>query len=163
MSARLTGVLVVGLVLGACAKHGAPEKAASAPQESEAQQQQYPGAPPPPGAAPQDELAGEPAPEEDKKPSSLDADDAPLATLAQAEAALRTAEARLTTLLGAQGATPLASGDRRCADGCKAFASLRRAADAICRLAGDADSRCSRARKVVSDNDARLKACACAV
>lgn len=56
---------------------------------------------------------------------------------------------------------PLGVGDPRCANACKAFASLRRAADAVCRLAGDSNARCSRAREIVKDSEERVKSCSC--
>jgi hypothetical protein len=89
-------------------------------------------------------------------------------TLAQAEAALKQAESELDALLGPRGRTadkggavPLAAGDARCGDACKAFESLRRAAEAVCRLAGDADARCTRARKIVKENERRVSVCKC--
>jgi hypothetical protein len=49
----------------------------------------------------------------------------------------------------------------RCETACRAFASLERAASAVCRLAGDADERCARARRLVGDNAQRVAACGC--
>jgi hypothetical protein len=57
-----------------------------------------------------------------------------------------------------------ASGDsvaNRCAVACRAFGSLRRAADAVCRLAGEADARCKRAQGVVNQSRSRVSACSC--
>ena len=48
-----------------------------------------------------------------------------------------------------------------CETACRALASMGRAADAICRLAGDADARCSSARKRVEDSSSRVAACRC--
>src|SRR6185503_3327901 len=48
-----------------------------------------------------------------------------------------------------------------CDPSCKAFLSLERAAAAICRLAGDADSRCAQAKKTVEKNRQRIADCAC--
>ncbi|HVJ19668.1 MAG TPA: hypothetical protein VM686_29810 [Polyangiaceae bacterium] len=45
---------------------------------------------------------------------------------------------------------------------CRAFSSLSRAAQAVCRLDGDGGERCSRARKVVADAEARVSSCSCA-
>lgn len=91
-------------------------------------------------------------------------------TLAEAEALFKSSSADLEKLVGplkadkATGGTapaPLASGDARCPKACKAFASLERAGDAICRLAGDKDARCTRARDVIKQNATRVAACGC--
>lgn len=52
-------------------------------------------------------------------------------------------------------------GAGRCATACKALESLRRAGDAICRLAGEEDERCSRARKIIQENTERVSECGC--
>jgi len=51
--------------------------------------------------------------------------------------------------------------ESRCDTACKAFASLKRAADAVCRLAGDDDARCDHARKLVDENGRRVAQCGC--
>jgi hypothetical protein len=48
-----------------------------------------------------------------------------------------------------------------CSGLCRAFGSLSRAADAICRLAGEADERCTRARSSVRSNFQRVSVCRC--
>lgn len=48
-----------------------------------------------------------------------------------------------------------------CQTACRAFQSLGRAADSICRLAGDEDERCGRAREVVTQAERRVTACGC--
>ncbi len=55
---------------------------------------------------------------------------------------------------------PAAAADKesRCATACKAFASLKRAADAVCRLAGDDDARCDHAKKLVERERAARRA-----
>ncbi len=55
---------------------------------------------------------------------------------------------------GAQPETP-------CARACRAFASMERAVAAVCRLAGEADAKCTSAKKVLDENMVRVKACAC--
>jgi hypothetical protein len=52
-------------------------------------------------------------------------------------------------------------GGDRCSSLCRAFGSLSRAADAICRLAGEADERCTRARGSVRSNFQRVAVCRC--
>lgn len=48
-----------------------------------------------------------------------------------------------------------------CARACRAFASMERAVAAVCRLAGDADAKCTSAKKILDENMVRVKACAC--
>jgi hypothetical protein len=50
---------------------------------------------------------------------------------------------------------------QRCDLACRAFASLGRAAGAVCRLAGDDSERCTRAKKLVDDGARRVQGCAC--
>lgn len=124
---------------------------------------------------------------EPSRPADVE-DDAALATLEQAEAALARAKAELETALvtdkakGGEGApatggparrragraeeseakaSPAAKAVSPCINACRAFASLERAAAAVCRLAGDANERCSRARRVLADSGERVTACRC--
>jgi hypothetical protein len=48
-----------------------------------------------------------------------------------------------------------------CETACRALASMSRAADAICRMAGDADPKCASARKRVDESAARVAQCRC--
>ena len=48
-----------------------------------------------------------------------------------------------------------------CALPCHAIASMRRAVDAICRMAGTQDARCLDARKILKDDEARVAPCGC--
>lgn len=48
-----------------------------------------------------------------------------------------------------------------CELACRALASMKRAADAVCRLAGEADPRCTDARRRVSESETRVAACSC--
>ncbi|MEB2310997.1 MAG: hypothetical protein OZ928_04070 [Polyangiaceae bacterium] len=140
--------------------------------------------------APESVVVAEPAPEAQQAPSSTAKADGtaepPLESLPEAEAALARASAELDGLYGASssevGARPSAAapaapadaagaaapaqaaraeGGSSCETTCRAFGSLRRAADAVCRLAGDDDSRCARGRKLVADNAQRVAACGC--
>jgi hypothetical protein len=54
-------------------------------------------------------------------------------------------------------------GGRRasCVTPCSAIASMRRAVDAICRLAGADDARCTDARKTLGDSEAKVSPCGC--
>ncbi|HMR04500.1 MAG TPA: hypothetical protein PKA88_01965 [Polyangiaceae bacterium] len=176
MMRKITYVGVALVCLG-CSKRAEDEsvKSASTPvapaQESEpggVEQPMAPGASPPPAAAAPESPADEEAPASTKKSAEKSKKDglaaeqgAEFSSIAQAEAALNEKSAQLTKLLGGAKAQALATGDKRCDDACLAFASLKRAADAICRLAGDGDARCTRAKRIVDDNETKLKACSC--
>jgi len=54
-----------------------------------------------------------------------------------------------------------ATPESRCESACKALISLKRAADGVCRLAGDSDARCTRAREIVKSSETRLAMCKC--
>ncbi|MCA9645198.1 MAG: hypothetical protein H6718_10010 [Polyangiaceae bacterium] len=79
--------------------------------------------------------------------------------LKSAEKALIAADLELVDLL--KGATALSDSDARCERACRAFASLERAAEGVCRLAGESDDKCSHARARVKVHSERLKACDC--
>jgi len=48
-----------------------------------------------------------------------------------------------------------------CDSVCRAVTSMHHAMDAICRLAGPADARCTDAKKKVADGDAQAASCSC--
>jgi hypothetical protein len=50
---------------------------------------------------------------------------------------------------------------QNCASLCRAFASLARAADAVCRLSGEEGERCTRARGSVRSHFQRVAVCRC--
>jgi hypothetical protein len=54
-----------------------------------------------------------------------------------------------------------AASETSCQLACRAFASLERAADSVCRLAGPGDGRCTRAREIVTANTPRVASCGC--
>ncbi len=60
-------------------------------------------------------------------------------------------------------AEPLEQDARKspCAVACSAIASMRRAVDAICRMAGEGDARCVEARRTLADDDAKVARCSC--
>jgi hypothetical protein len=140
-----------------------------------------PAAPEPAPEAPAAEQA-EPSASE-SAPSSLDRDEGPpLTTLQAAETEFARVERQLDALWtpAAPSASPApeapgkagseaqqpeakASDDLalRCETACKAFLSLERAAAAICRLGGEADARCTRAKSTVEKNRQRISECAC--
>jgi hypothetical protein len=49
----------------------------------------------------------------------------------------------------------------RCGSACRAFASLGRAAGAVCRLAGESTERCTCAKHVVAESEQRVSVCGC--
>jgi hypothetical protein len=167
------------LVCLGCSKRAEDEsvKSATAPAtpaagDRAAEQPLAPGAAPPPAVAAPEAPAQEPADEEapssttknsekPKKDGLGDQTREELNSVADAEALLNAQSARLTKLLGGAKAQALSAGDKRCDEACLAFASLKRAADAICRLAGDSDARCTRAKRIVDSSESKLKACSC--
>lgn len=48
-----------------------------------------------------------------------------------------------------------------CATSCRALASMRRSVEVLCRLAGDADERCTKARTTLTESEARVSARPC--
>jgi hypothetical protein len=48
-----------------------------------------------------------------------------------------------------------------CVTPCRAIASMRRAVDAICRMAGEQDARCADARKTLGESAGKVAACGC--
>lgn len=144
-----------------------------------------PAAPPAGQAAPGSMNQESPAPAE--RPSSLTTGEkktkgAAFNSVADAEAALARANQQLVALYTpqakaeARGGAAVSAGkptahkareatapnrESRCAIACKAFASLKRAADAVCRLAGEDDARCDHAKKLVDENGRRVAQCGC--
>jgi hypothetical protein len=172
-----TGLALLALC-AACAKGAAP----GAVPEQKPTPEPMPAAAPPP--APETELLEESAPSdasEDAEPHAdipqrsrleeSDQDD----ELAQAEQALAQADTQLQSLAhappaqapaGAGAGAPKpkkrgASAARDCETTCKAFASLVRARDAICRIAGQDNERCARANDIVERRERQRDACAC--
>lgn len=170
MRRQLFACCLVSSVWG-CAKDEPPPPPPQVPQAAPAEAEpsdeardpeaaEEPEAPPPP-AADLPNSTGSTAPKtqgglEQAKPK----EDSGFTDLASAEKAFKAADQQLSQLLGTS-ATALSDGDPRCDRACQAFASLERAADGICRLAGESDQRCSKARSRVKDHAGRLKACDC--
>lgn len=57
---------------------------------------------------------------------------------------------------------PQAKEANACETACKAFSSLARASDAVCRLDTDGGKRCERARQIRADASHRVASCGCA-
>jgi hypothetical protein len=53
------------------------------------------------------------------------------------------------------------SSESSCSTACRAFTSLEHAANAVCRLAGGKDARCTHAREVLGDAQKRVAVCGC--
>jgi hypothetical protein len=100
--------------------------------------------------------------------------EAPLRTIEEAERALAEAEGQLLPHVSidsdqpAGGTTPTEVEDKParrgpspCDTACRAFSSMTRAADAICRMTSDRDERCTSARKRVRSSAARIAHCGC--
>jgi hypothetical protein len=118
--------------------------------------------------------------DEESVPSSTSTG-ADFENLEQAEAALARARQELDTVLGAAPAAGEAAAEKEdadrsaerprteaekktespCGTACRAFASLERAAGAVCRLAGEADQRCTRAKATVEESARRVARCGC--
>jgi hypothetical protein len=61
-----------------------------------------------------------------------------------------------------EAAAPPAKEVNPCETACKAFSSLIRASDAVCRLDTDGGKRCERARQIREDASHRVASCGCA-
>lgn len=51
--------------------------------------------------------------------------------------------------------------DDVCARPCRALASMRRAVEALCRMTGDGDERCTEAKRTLSESARRASSCRC--
>lgn len=100
------------------------------------------------------------------------------ATIEEAQAQLEQARAQLTgasvgrstpdtsattesTTGGAGAATQSGGGPPACGNACGAMVSMRHAVDAICRMAGDSDARCTDARRTLKDSETKVAGCGC--
>lgn len=156
--------LLVLLLLAGCARSAeAPPGTGgeSSPTETK-KEKSAPAAPPP--------VAAEPAPAPAAEGRALDApkstrdDRAEPATLVEAEAELALAERELDTALApGAGAEQKGAGAAAspCERTCRAFASLSRAAAAVCRLEQPNAERCARANDSVGRARPRVASCAC--
>jgi hypothetical protein len=61
----------------------------------------------------------------------------------------------------AEASAPPAKAVNTCETACKAFSSLERASDAVCRLDTDGGQRCQRARQIREDAARRVRSCGC--
>ena len=110
-----------------------------------------PGAPPPVTAAPP-AAAGAAAPSMVPAPTPH----------AQAQRADKSAADSASVSDGAAEEAPRTKEVSACETACKAFSSLTRASDAVCRLDCDGGQRCERAKKIREDASRRVASCGCA-
>jgi hypothetical protein len=173
------------LLFTACATQHAEETAAPVASPSNG------NVTPAPGLAPESEQAPAAAPAApqglDQRKSQASSEDQELTTLADAERALNQAKADLDRLALAEPALGHSTADRAekkdakrgapsaagapapapsapnalCENACRAFASLTRAASAVCRLDGEGGNHSNHARHVVSDSERRIASCTC--
>lgn len=155
---------LVLLVLAACARSAEPPPGTGGESgPAETKQESAPAAP----------AAAQPTPAPASEGRALEAPKSALderaepSTLAEAEAELALAERELESAL-APGASTGAekkgsgAGASPCERTCRAFASLSRAAAAVCRLEQPNGERCTRANDAVGRARARVSSCACA-
>jgi hypothetical protein len=118
----------------------------------------------------------EPGPDSGQKSMSGSTDAEPQ-TLAEAEDMLARARADLDQVaLNEPGAPPATAEEKRaeseaaaprakevspCETACRAFSSLERASDAVCRLDNEGGQRCQRARQIREDAARRVQSCGC--
>jgi hypothetical protein len=163
-----SAVFLLLLVLGACARKPEAQPGSEAqPPPADAEK-----SPPPPPAAPAPAAAPGLAPDAAEErpsdaPKSTKAERAEPATLAEAEAEFALAERELESALvafaeGADKAQKNAAGTPVCDKTCRAFASLSRAAAAVCRLDTPNGARCANATGAVGRARSRVASCACA-
>lgn len=163
----MRAAVVASLTLGLFSVESCKKQEAAPPQAQQPMAPQQQSAPTPTAAAGTSvgSAKGPAVLEKDQAPLPGTGSERELASLPEAEKALDQASEDLNKLLGdkgpAGGASRLAAGDARCPEACKAMSSLRRAAAAVCRLAGDATDRCTRAKGIVKGSEARLAACKC--
>ena len=172
----LAGSLTLGCAGGSAppsqapAAEAVPAEAPAAAEES----QSLPAGPPPPAPAPAPAPAA--AASEPARGDALDGGD----ELARAEQELAAADRELSAAnaeskpakseqhegapgRGAGAAKPKSSAPSQnaCVTTCKAFASLVRARDSICRIAGDDGERCTHANEIVERHTPRSTSCGC--
>jgi hypothetical protein len=184
---KVASGLALALVLGACGAQertppaAAPEPPPPAERARDADKDIAPPSPAP-AAAPStlEEESAKPERNQDDGHFAQPPDD-----LATAQASLDRARAELDAALAPRKAKPAATAgapaasrgaadeagpapkaekktaEPGCATACRAFSSLGRAASAVCRLAGEKDTRCSQAHGVVADAEKRVSACGC--
>lgn len=90
------------------------------------------------------------SPEADAEATSGAAAPAPASAPARAESREERADAQ-----------PQAKAESQCQSACRAFSSLSKASEAVCRLEADGGKRCERARQIRDDASQRVAGCGC--
>ncbi len=187
-SAGVLALLVAAAALGGCgrSRDQAPPAAAPAPPPPAERQSEETLSAPAPAAAP---APAQEMPASTRELDSKGDDEGSFAEpprkdddLGRAQAELERARRELEQALGvrrarpaatagtsrgadADGAAPAPKAEKKaesgCATACRAFSSLGRAASAVCRIAGEKDTRCTQAHGVVADAEKRVAACGC--
>lgn len=159
--------VVLLLVLGACARKPEAKPGSEAqppPADAEKSAPEAPAAPAPAAAPQPAEEAAEGRSTD--APKSTKRERAEPLTLAEAEAEFALAQRELEGALvafgdGADKAQKSAAGTPVCDNTCRAFASLSRAAAAVCRLDAPNGARCANANETVGRARSRIAGCAC--
>jgi hypothetical protein len=128
------------------------EQASLSHQDARASVSESAAAPAPPAGAPAAPAATMPAPKAEKEASRPEP-----AREARKKAGADIEDTDRDASPSGAAATPLSS----CERSCKAFGSLKRARDAICRLDEQGGARCSRADGVVRDAEGKVQSCGC--
>jgi hypothetical protein len=163
-----SALVVLLLVLSACARKPEAQPGSEAqppPADAEQSAPEAPAAPAPAAAPQRAEEAAEGRPSD--SPKSTKRERAEPSTLAEAEAEFALAQRELEGALvafgdGADKAQRNAAGTPACDNTCRAFASLSRAAAAVCRLDAPNGARCANANQAVGRARSRVASCACA-
>jgi hypothetical protein len=154
---RFAGLLAVLSLMAGC---GASLKTQAPSPTSEASPQ--PGTP---SRAQESQLEGKGQDDDELEPTTL-ADAEALLERSRAELEGRALNAPPRDQVGSSTADaasgPPAKAAIDCESVCKAFASLSRAGDAICRLDTETGKRCQRARQIRDDATRRVASCGCA-
>ncbi len=80
---------------------------------------------------------------------------------AAADRAAEKKESKAGRAPSASGAAAPSKSNTLCENACRAFASLSRAASAVCRLDGSSGAHCSHAKHVLADAQQRVASCSC--
>jgi len=187
----LSGLLVTGWLTGCAQGSPEPSApaASSAPTSTTAATEDRAAAPESPAAAPAPAPPGGPQGLDRPKPEA--AVEEQFSNLEAAERALNQAKADLDRLALAEpaptvgrnatldraaekketkpsarassgaGAAAPSKSNTLCEEACRAFSSLSRAANAVCRLDGNGGTHCSRAKHVLADAQLRVASCSC--
>ncbi len=122
------------------------------------------GAAAPAGRAPDKEAAPEPSTVEEAQQQIAQA---------KSDLAVRPSEPAAATGAGAAAdESPKTSSSKKaesdyggtsptCQSPCRAIASMRRAVGALCRMTGDADARCTEAKRTLQESEMRVASCGC--